>query len=550
MPPPDVSSMCPNGVTDACLPVGATSPCGDLGDGAAHTITFAGLRTGLPSSCEGTMTGAGPDGAVPLTVTRTSDLVLTVNPIAGSTGVITLYRPNNCGVTMQELGCANTSGSGNTIRATSLPPGTYWVQVSTNSGASAVVQAMLTTPGARPAGDLCPGVAVRPDGGPTTLSTMGFSGNGDYGTSCGGGTTGNGDAVFTFTTTAARDVTVDVSGTGGAGVSIELTRTCGDRATAIPVCTNGNPARQTFRNLPAGTYFVTAAYGNAPRNLVASVTTAAPTMPAAADACPGVALTPGVSSTVSVGTLTPGSATFSCLMGNAGDGVFSFTSPPAGSDVLVNVTSSNGGVGLQLQRPCGGAAVGGCVGSFGSVWQRYSGLTPATAHALVVASNSGTANLSVNYRVIPTPTTTAVMGNTMCGSAATIPQDGGLFRGSTSASGIRTSNMSTGSLNPGCAPTQCLGAKTVFYRMVLTERRRVVVTMNPVMSNFDTLLFIRSGNTCPGNPIMNACNDDRIGTNAQVDVILDPGTYWVMASGCGFMAEGEYTLDVASFVPG
>ena len=46
-----------------------------------------------------------------------------------------------------------------------------------------------------------------------------------------------------------------------------------------------------------------------------------------------------------------------------------------------------------------------------------------------------------------------------------------------------------------------------------------------------------------------ACNDDRVGQNAQVDTTLNPGTYWVLASGCGFMQQGNYALDVAVLPP-
>ena len=50
--------------------------------------------------------------------------------------------------------------------------------------------------------------------------------------------------------------------------------------------------------------------------------------------------------------------------------------------------------------------------------------------------------------------------------------------------------------------TACLGGRTVFYRLALTDRRRVVATMTPVTMGFDTLLFIRGGMTCPGNGLM------------------------------------------------
>jgi hypothetical protein len=513
---------------------------------------FTGLTTGIPTTCEGTGTGAGPDGIVPLTLTRpSSDVTITQMPTGGATSVIALYRPSGCGVTSQEVACNNTSGGGgNTLRAANLPPGTYWVHVSSNSGAAVIVQATVAASPPRQMGDTCPGVAVTPDMGPTTLSTMGFAANGDYGTSCGGGTTNNGDAVFTFTTTATRDVTVDVSATGGAAIAAELTRTCGDRTTAVPMCANGNPARRTYRNLPAGTYYVTVSYGTGTRSLIATVNTVAPAMPSPADACPGVALTAGTASTAMMNTLTAGTAPLACQAGVTGDGSWTFPAPAVGNDVLVNVAATNGNVAFQVQRPCGFTNVGGCVGGAPSIWQRYSGLMPGVTHAVVAGSNATSGSLSVLYRTVPTPTAAMAAGNNTCMNAQTIAPTGGIFRGTTAMSNVRTGPAGAGGIPiPGdCMAGACVGARTVFYRLALTERRRVIATMTGEM-NFDPLLFIRSGNTCPGDTVPNACNDDRIGRNSQVDTTLNAGTYWVLASGCGFAQQGNYTLDVAVLPP-
>ncbi|MFO0602549.1 MAG: hypothetical protein U0324_05205 [Polyangiales bacterium] len=558
-PPPDatpdvpVGPACPNGITDSCLPAGTTSRCADLNDGRPHTIVFTGFANGIAASCEGTGTGGGPDGIVPLTLTRpSSDITITNMPTGGATSVLALYRPSGCGTAAQEAACANSGVmGGTTLRATNLPPGTYWVQVSSNSGAATIVQATVAASPPRVMGDACPGVTVTPDMGPATVSTMGFAANGDYGTSCGGATAGNGDAVFTFTTTAARDVTVDVSATGAAAISAELTRTCGDRATAVPMCAMGNPARRTYRNLPAGTYYVTVAYGTGTRSLIASVTTAAATVPNAADACPGAPLTAGTAATVMVSQLTPGTAPLACQTGVTADGAWTFAAPAAGNDVLVNVASSNGNVGFQLQRPCGGTNVGACVGSAPSIWQRYTGLTAGATHAVVAGTNAGTGAVSVLYRTVPTPTTAMVTNNNACMTAQNVPATGGIFRGSTAMSNTRTGTGAAGTLAlpMGCANATCLGARTVFYRLALTARSRVVATMTGEM-NFDTLLFIRGGATCPGDNVAGACNDDRVGLNSQVDTTLNPGTYWILASGCGVAQQGNYTLDVAVLPPG
>ncbi len=225
--------------------------CADLNDGRPHTVLFTGLTSGIGSSCEGTQSGAGRDGIVPLTLTTTSDVVITAMPTGGDIDVITLFRPDGCGNTMREVTCMNPTRTGGgagataTVRATSLPPGTYWVQVAAVAGAAAIVQATVSARAPpRVTGDACPGVAVMVDGGPATLSTMGFMPNADWGTSCGGGNTANTDAVFSFTLSTPRDVAVEVSATGGGNVSMELSTTCGARPMRpAPPASPGNPAR-------------------------------------------------------------------------------------------------------------------------------------------------------------------------------------------------------------------------------------------------------------------------------------------------------------------
>jgi hypothetical protein len=494
----------------------------------------------------------GPDGVAPLTLTRTSDVVITSAPSAGDVSVVSIYRMGGCGVLAQELACANSStmGGGATLRASSLPAGVYYVQVAAVRGAATTVTATVSPARPRTNGDVCPGVTVRPDMGPVIQSTMGYQATNDYGTTCasgsgGGPSTSSHDAVFTFTTTEARDVTIEVSATGGTIVSMELTRTCGERATALTGCINGNPASRTFRNLAAGTYFITVA-ANAQRTLIANVTTSIPVPPPVGDTCPGVALSAGSAGTISLPGLTPGITTLACAPAHVGDGAFAFTAPAIGNDVLVNVTTSSGRFGVQLQRPCGGTNVGACVGANDgtrSIWQRYTGLSAAQPHAIVVGTNAASGTMTARYLTVPTPSTTMVGNNFSCMNPQVIRAPGGIFRGSNSVSGTRTG--STMALRPGCIPIGCLGGRAVFYRLELTTPQRVIATA----TGFDTTLWIATGTNCPGTTNPMACNDDRLGMAAQIDVTLNAGTYWLVLSGCGPMAEGTYTLDVATVAP-
>jgi len=542
-------SACPSGLTDRC-PAVFPGECADLSDGVARTVTFGGLTADLAASCEGAMTSAGPDGVAPLTITTPSDVVLVARPTGGDTAVVTLSPAAGCGQRTGELRCQNSSASGSggvaTLRASTLGPGTYAVTVSTISGRPVVVQATITPARPRPRGDVCPGVVLTPDGAAITLSTAGFAGEADHGTPCGSNGASGGwvDAVFSYTLTAARDVTLDVSPTGSGDVALSVHTRCGERGASLPGCVTGSPARRILRNQAPGTYYVIVEHrsaGAAGRSLVAAVTTAAPTLPGPADACPGVPLTAGVAAQVDVAGLTAGSAALSCLASARADAVFGFTAPGMASDVLLNVAGSDGArVGYTLQSPCGGAAVGGCTGPAGSVWRRYQGLTGAQAYSVVAGTEGMLGSVTAQYLLVPAATSVSVSDNESCGARRTIPATGGVFRGN---SAMAPPPIAA----PPCGGLGCAGGRAVYYQLTLTERRRVIA--NTLGSGFDTILSINSGDSCPGRPVSNGCNDDTVAQASQVDVTLAAGTYFVVVQGCGLGRGGDYTLDVAVVAP-
>ncbi len=547
-PPVDSGPACGNGITDRC-PSTFPGPCDGLADGTPHTVTFSGLTNGLPASCEGTQTAAGPDGIIPLTITTPSDVVITATPTGGDAVVLTLNTAATCGDRAGELRCSNSSAAGTggvaTLRASTLGPGTYAVAVSSNRGNAAIVQATITPARPRSRGDVCPGVVVAPDGPPVSLSTMGFAADADHGTTCGSNGTPSGwvDSVFSYTLTSARDVTINVSATGAGDVAVGVATTCSDRATGLAGCATGNPSRRTLRNQAPGTYFVLVEHrsaGTAGRTLVTTVTTAAPTLPGPADRCPGVALTPGVVARADVAALTPGSATLSCLAGSRADAVFGFTAP-TGQDVLINVAGSDSArVGYALQAPCGGTTVLGCTGPGTNVWRRFQGLTAGQAYSIAAGTEGTAGTVSAQYLTVPAATATSVTGNESCMARRTIPATGGIFRGNSSGAPQVIAQ-------PPCGGLGCAGGRAVYYQITLTERRRIIA--NTLGSGFDTLLSINEGDACPGRPVMNGCNDDTVAQASQVDVTLAAGTYFIAVQGCGFRTGGDYTLDVAVVAP-
>jgi len=557
-PPDDVDPTCALGAMETCLgrPPG---PCPDLSDGVERTVNLGSFVHDVTLSCAGRMTSIGPDALLPLHVTETSDVVVSAVANTGDTAVIALYPAARCGEPTAELECNNASsaiGGIATFRAPSVPPGDYVVAIATATGTATRVFANLRPARPRVFGDLCPGVTVVPDGPPVGLDTRTFAQTADYGTTCGYyGMQGLGwtDAVFTFTTTATRDVTVAVSGTGEATLQVDVSPVCGSRAQSLLGCASGLPStRRTLRSLPAGTYYIVVDYQPEVRPdhvLTMQVTTAPPSPPPATATCPGLALPAVTPRAVNLDELTP-LAPLSCLTAQRVGARFAVTTPAEPTDLVFNVLSSQQGsnAAMELRAECDDpdSVVGECAGprdrTARSVWHRVRGLTPSTRYTLHTGTNGNSGQLAARWYPLP-PAETRPVGNAglTCGTVVDIPATGGVFQG--------TTDGATAVANPGCATGRsgCQGATGALYRLVLTEARRVVATLRG--AEHDALLELRQGDACPGMSIQGACNDDALGTDSQVETSLGAGTYWVYAAGCGGDQRGPYTLDVAVLPP-
>ncbi|MEZ4391384.1 MAG: hypothetical protein R3A48_09840 [Polyangiales bacterium] len=542
----DAPTSCPTGLTDRC-PTTAPGPCPALVPGRPTVVRFGGLRATVLMTCEGSVTRNARDGLIPLVINTPSDVTITAQPTGSDLVVLALYRAGGCGLPSGEVRCVNPGRLGDTARlmVSSLEPGTYYVSLSSVLGSPTTVTATPTPARPRRRGDVCPGVPITPDGPAVTLDTANFQTTADDGTVCGAASSSSSwvDGVFSYTLTEPRDVTVTVDTVEGGGLAMELRRSCGRRESAVPPCVTGTSVRRTVRNQEPGTWYVSvdrrASSGG--RTLRARVTTATPTPLDPADRCPGVALTEGVVTVTPVEAIQ-GDAPQVCLRSPRADAYYSFVAPPAGHDVLVHVQGQGEPVSMTLQSTCGGEALVDCIASgereAPNLWRRLQGLTPDQRVTLAVGAAQSRDTLGVSYVTVPAAVRTAVSGNNSCSRAATIPREGGLFTGSNSA-GDRSRSIACGGL-------ACFGGRRVYYRLDLTERRRVV--LSALGSSFDTVLSLYSGE-CPGRAVDGACSDDAIGSAALVDVTLAPGRYTAVLAGCGISAEGNYALDVSLHAP-
>ncbi|MEZ4395089.1 MAG: hypothetical protein R3A48_28760 [Polyangiales bacterium] len=549
----DVDPTCPAGALDRC-PTSVPGPCADLNDGREHIITFPGFSPDHALSCGGRDISAGPDAVVPLTLTETSDVDISAQPGTNDSIAVALRPADQCDNPAWELECVNggsSIGGIATFRASRVPPGDYVVILATTRGVAARVNASLRPARPRAQADVCPGVEVEADGPEVTIDTTGYVATADHGTTCGSAITGGSsgvDAVFRWVLDEPRDVIVHIEGEGSAALALDVSSTCGSRAQAIPGCSLTFPTARRLRSLRPGTYYGVLNYraeGRPNRVFRVSIETLDPTPPGPAAVCPGVMLTEGLYSAHRVEALGEGPV-LPCVRSQLVSGNFSFEAPAQG-DVVIHAQTDDerADAALQLRATCGGEPLGECAGPEtrrgNSIWQRFQGLTPGQRYWVQGVTSTVDRSLGVAYRVVPHADPRDVVGNDRCESAFTVPETGGVFRGSTDGS--------TAIAMPSCASGRsgCAGGRGVMYRLELSQRRRVVALMRA--SGFDTLLALQSNGPCPGTAGQGACNDDWRGTDSQIDVTVDAGTHWIYAAGCGADQSGDYTLDVMVVAP-
>ena len=90
-------------------------------------------------------------------------------------------------------------------------------------------------------------------------------------------------------------------------------------------------------------------------------------------------------------------------------------------------------------------------------------------------------------------------------------------------------------------------APDVFYHIHVEEPTGLHLHLTGD-DGWDTYLYVLAGE-CAEEEVV-ACNDDfpRVG-QSQLDVILDPGDFWIMVAGFGEGDSGPFTLEIELFVP-
>ena len=532
---------------DLCPAAGAALP-NDLSDGMTRTVSFGGLLPDHTLSCD---TGApGPDAVFPLVLTGTRNVTITAVPRSGDRVTLALSRAP-CGALPSELRCVTGTTQQRVIQR-ELAAGTYYVIVRSGSGQDVELQAMVTDPAMRPAGDGCPGVVATPDGPALELMPSTYERYPDVGTSCGsrGSTDGWTDWVVRFTLGSTRDVSVTLSGSGTSSLRMQLQTGCGSGMTGgelVGPCLSGSPPARRYRNLTAGTYYLVIESTAPPAGLSVSVTTTDPGTRLTGDTCPGVAVTPDGAPTMLVPAAFDVTSDYGTACGSRGptdnwtDWVFSFRLTER-RDVTVSMLGGGSTTRMQLQSSCGPMAepIGGCVTGSSLLERRYRSLEPGTYY--IVGESSGSVPPTGPIRAIVSTTAPATRpAGEQCGNAVTVVPDG-------FAVPIALSSFD---LTPD-EGTRCGSATTTTGNWIdfvstftLTTQRDVTVTMSA-----PTTIYGELRSPCSDRASTIGACSAASSTWTRRYARLGPGTYSVVGEVRSVPTGGAVNVQVTTAAPG
>jgi hypothetical protein len=283
------------------------------------------------------------------------DLTVTASTTGGSWSQAYVALTTDCGNRSAYLGCESDGTTTNFSRLR-IGPGRYYIVVEPSSADATDYTLNVTlvdTPPPAP-GDLC---TVPIDLTPASIPGMRSAGTDaarlmlDNPVSCAPAGTGR-DAVWTFTTTAVQDVTLSVSGVTGT-IYGALRGTCAPGTDLR--CTSASSAlSQTYRSLPAGTYFFVAQTTALSGTLTATIDIRAPTPIPMNDRCPGIMLTSGstrmdttvdFSSEVDMGTCAGSGRGFP-------DAFYQFTLPSRQRVIASATRAAGGAIYMGITSTC------------------------------------------------------------------------------------------------------------------------------------------------------------------------------------------------------
>lgn len=515
-------------------------------------------------SCGGS---SGPELVYQLTLPAAQDVTISLAGAAGQTGWdgVIFVRGSPCtGGT--ELGCVDQGFTEDpeTLQLYNVSGTIYlFAQAYTASYAALYdVSVVLAPPTLPPTNDTCatPEALTFTSGAATAtgslVSATNDNGPTDVSPTCSSAarTTGR-DVVYSFTTSAAQDVQVTVTPTGGGFTPVVYLRTLANCAVGDAMsqlgCGVGTTTGLTtrFNNLPAGSYALwvdSTAAVNAGFSL--SVQLLPPTLPPSNDTCamPEVlTLSAGLASTIGQTAAATNDYSAACSTGSTSyaDTVYSLVVPGATATPVSFVVAPQDPAyipALYVGGACPMASPLGCTaGSAGtSSRARPVGvLLPSQAPGqlfAVVDGQVGNGYYRLDARVGAAP-------NDTCASAVPI----GLSTAIVDAAALDTTQLASNDFTDLCGSTTRFNGRDLVYRFTPATTGSFTVTVQPAV-NFDSSVTVLSSGCTPADCIISGDQGGTGGTDTLTFTGTAGQTYYIVVDGYGSGTnnEGFFRLEV------
>ncbi|MDI7267887.1 MAG: hypothetical protein QME96_07825, partial [Myxococcota bacterium] len=392
--------------------------------------------------------------------------------------------------------------------------------------------------GTPPANDACGGTIPDISGGGTFVGST-CAANNDYTASC-GATAASPDVVFSLTLAGAADVTLDTVGSDyDAVLHVRSGATCpGATETACDDNSAGGTPGQAriMRRLAAGTYWVIvdgAGAGSRGSFTLNVTVTATPTPPN--DTCAGaIDITAGGVFSGSTATATDDHMYAGCPFSATGgrDVWYTFTIESRQVIYLDTVDGNRWDTVLQIRQgscPSPATAVvcadDQCGSYSGGLRSQIVRVLDAGTYYVVVDGYSSTSagNFALRFQRAPCAAAGQITGN-------------GNYDGTTVGQGNDSAGACGGS-----------GAPDYMYYFGLCGARGVTATTCNAQTNFDTVIYFRSGNCDAASEV--ACNDNNplcaVSTlRSTVTASLSQGLNFAIVDGFS-LAAGAYRLTIS-----
>lgn len=345
----------------------------------------------------------------------------------------------------------------------------------------------------------------------------------------------SGELVYSFTLAEPRDVHLYANPLDDTGVPVMSLRNtaCKDASDEL-TCRVGTPASVLFaRALPAGQYFVSvAASGPGDVDLRLEESPASSPPPDQGCASPP-AIVSGQTLDVSLADHED-TVDVGCLAG-APDSSHALTLTETSDVLLVSRISADDVGAVSLSSPsCTAQGRFACgTGSTSPVRAQAYGLTPGAYRAVVESALGNPVTLTAFTRRAAPAALVALADD--CSAPFEIPATGGRFKGNTAN---QHADFSAGCDLGNQAQN---GARDQILHLRLETKSRVVLDMSG--SQYNTMLSVRSGATCPGSELPLACAAGIRAGRSFLDLDLESGDYYVQVDGYGGDA-GAWSLDV------